>query len=70
MLVGYEGLVSLLSFSFNKVFFVSGLWDKIVKFWDVFESKGVKEIIVFFLDGMLICLWKMVLIICFSSICI
>lgn len=56
MLVGYEGLVSLLSFSFNKVFFVSGLWDKIVKFWDVFESKGVKEIIVFFLDGMLICL--------------
>lgn len=70
MLVGYEGLVSLLSFSFNKVFFVSGLWDKIVKFWDVFESKGVKEIIVFFLDGMLICLWKMVLIVCFSSICI
>ncbi|XP_034301423.2 periodic tryptophan protein 2 homolog [Magallana gigas] len=46
VLAGHEGPVSSLSFSSNKALLASGSWDKTVKLWDVFESKGAKETIV------------------------
>ncbi|ESP03657.1 hypothetical protein LOTGIDRAFT_198984 [Lottia gigantea] len=43
VLAGHEGPISCLSFSSARAMLASGSWDKTVKIWDVFESKGSKE---------------------------
>ncbi|KAK2188503.1 hypothetical protein NP493_130g01036 [Ridgeia piscesae] len=43
ILAGHEGPVSSLAFSTSRAMLASGSWDKTVKLWDVFESKGARE---------------------------
>ncbi|KAK7503863.1 hypothetical protein BaRGS_00004986, partial [Batillaria attramentaria] len=43
VLADHEGPVSCLSFSKDGTLLASGSWDKTVKLWDVFESRGAKE---------------------------
>lgn len=50
VLAGHEGPISSLAFSSNKSFLASGSWDKTVKLWDIFESKGAKETLRFSSD--------------------
>ena len=45
ILAGHEGPISCLTFSAAHAMLGSGSWDKTVKLWDVFESKGAKETI-------------------------
>jgi periodic tryptophan protein 2 len=54
VLAGHEGPVSSVTFSSQKALLASGSWDKTVKLWDVFESKGAKENIVLSSDGVYI----------------
>lgn len=43
ILAGHEGPVTSLAFSTSRAMLASGSWDKTVKLWDVFESKGARE---------------------------
>ncbi|XP_022257607.1 periodic tryptophan protein 2 homolog [Limulus polyphemus] len=43
VLSGHEAPVSGISFSPNQAILVSASWDKTVRVWDVFESKGSRE---------------------------
>ncbi|XP_050415096.1 periodic tryptophan protein 2 homolog [Patella vulgata] len=45
VLTGHQGPISCLSFSSSRAMLASASWDKTVKIWDVFESKGSKETI-------------------------
>lgn len=51
MLVGYEGFIFGLMFNFFYLFLVLGFWDKIVRFWKMFDSKVFWEILNFGCDG-------------------
>jgi len=51
ILAGHEGPVSSLAFSTSRAMLASGSWDKTVKLWDVFESKGARETLSLMSDG-------------------
>ena len=51
LLAGHEAPVSSLSFCPSRALLVSGSWDKTVRIWDVFESKGASEILQISADG-------------------
>ena len=53
ILTGHEGPVSGLSFSPSRSILTSSSWDKTVKLWDVFESKGNIETLPHTTDGKL-----------------
>ncbi|XP_013385709.1 periodic tryptophan protein 2 homolog [Lingula anatina] len=45
VLAGHEGPISSLAFSTGHAILASTSWDKTVKLWDIFESKGSRETI-------------------------
>ncbi|KAK2164936.1 hypothetical protein LSH36_57g02051 [Paralvinella palmiformis] len=45
ILAGHEGPISSLAFCSSHAILASGSWDHTVRLWDVFESKGAKEVI-------------------------
>ena len=51
VLSGHEGPVSSLCFSPTRSILASSSWDKTVKLWDVFESKGNIETLGHSTDG-------------------
>lgn len=51
VLSGHESVVSAISFNPSQAILLSSSWDKTVKLWDVFESKGKRETIGTITDG-------------------
>ena len=51
VLSGHEGPISCLAFANTHYILASGAWDKKLKLWDVFQSRGAKETITLMSDG-------------------